>query len=116
MEYRPAANPKIRGEKMPKDEFTTWLEDNPPAESITVKVEYAEGKETLFHFKRVLFPSDRAAELLLLDTVHEDERETLAAFLKSYPGRATFVSNALLDVYYDDLAVGITNVTQEFKP
>jgi hypothetical protein len=37
VEYRPAANPKIRGEKMPdeKNEFNTWLEENPPAEDIT---------------------------------------------------------------------------------
>ncbi len=101
---------------MPKDEFTTWLEENPPAESITVKVEYAEGKEKLFHFKRVPYPSDRAAELILLDTVKEDEREALVAFIKSAPGRATFLFNTLLEIYYDDLSVGVTNVTEEVKP
>ncbi len=94
-----------------QDEILAWLADNPPADTIAIKFDYAKGQDKVFHFKRLPYPSDHAAELVLLDTVKDDERETLKAFLDSYPGRATFVFNTLLEIYYDDLAVGITNVT-----
>ena len=113
-----------------EDEFLTWLKDNPPPEDITVTIEYGEGKEKLFHFKRSFAAYDRyirelsrmdddggpsltaVASLFLMDTIQKEEREALSAFLNAFPGHITPTSNSLLAIYMGDLTVKVKNVSK----
>ena len=115
--------------KGPEDKFVTWLKENPPPEDITARIKYGDGEEKEFHFKRSIEAYDRyireisrvdeegngpsplaVASMFLIDTVAKNERGDLEAFLTTFPGRATVLSNTLLDIYNGDLEVEIKNV------
>jgi hypothetical protein len=117
------------------DEFLAWLAENAPPEDIVATVEYGDGKEKDFHFKRSFLAYDRyvkeisridengqgpnplaIATTFLIDTVAEPERKALSAFLNAFPGHATRLSNSLLAIYSGDLAVKIKNVSKPAGP
>lgn len=116
--------------KAKTDEFLTWLNDNPPPEDITVVLEYGDGKEKQFHFKRSMEAYDRyfrelsraiedeesvsrvaIGSMFLIDSVAKEEREALGAFMAAYPGRVMIMVNNILAVYLGDFTVEVKNVS-----
>lgn len=110
------------------DEFLTWLKENPPPEDIVATVEYGDGKEKLFHFKRSMESYDRyfkelsraveeeegvsrlaIGSMFLVDSVAKEERDALGAFMAAYPGRVMIMVNSVLAVYLGDFTVEVKN-------
>lgn len=110
------------GTKKSHEELMQRLKDNPPSDDIVITVEFGDGEETEFHFKRSMEAYDRylstlimekkmltAASVFLMDMVVTEEREALAMFLSAYPNEGLKMVGAIAEVFSGSLETKIKN-------
>ena len=123
-------------EKAMHADLLAYLEENPPPEDVTVVVEYGEGQEADFHFKRSIEAYERyvrniseidkdgklvgspltSGSIFLLDSIAKAERAALAAFMNAYPATIADLSVLLANLYTSTAQVKIKNASKPAGP
>jgi len=121
-----------KAEKAVHADLLAYLQENPPPEDVTVTVEFGEGQEADFHFKRSIEAYERyvrniseidkdgklvgspltSGSIFLLDSIAKTERAALAAFMNAYPATIADLSVLLANLYTSAAQVKVKNASK----